>query len=287
MNIENLMTKLAEIESRIDYPVNEVISSAEQTELNTLYLKLKDLGKDSRYTNYPNIQDLNKEIDRYNSVMADVDKYTTSTVTPGSDKPGMPEVPRQPMPGGKTKPGGDKPLAGNQFAIMKMQKDLKAAGADLGTYGSNKDGVDGNLGGPNSKTRQAMKKYPDIAKKHGFDPSGQGAMTSPNAQATTSTTTSTTPMNDQAIAGMLYKSMSGIGTDSTQFFNAIKQIKTPQQFANVSKLYRTVAGEDLMAAIEGDFSGTDLGNIQRMLSKFQPKKESSELDKIKFLSGIK
>lgn len=286
MNIENLMTKLAEIESRIDHPVNEVISSAEQTELTTLYLKLKDLGKDSRYTNYPNIQDLNKEIDRYNSVMADVDKYTTSTVTPGSDKPGMPEVPRQPMPGGKTKPGGDKPLAGNQFAIMKMQKDLKAAGADLGTYGSNKDGVDGNLGGPNSKTRQAMKKYPDIAKKHGFEPSGQSAMTNPNAQAPAVNTTVQQPMNDQAIAGTLYKSMSGLGTDSKLFYSAISQIKSPQQFANVSKLYKAAAGEDLMAAIEGDFSGTDLGNIQRMLSKFQPKKESSELDRIKNLSGI-
>lgn len=284
MNIENLMTKLAEIESRIDTPVYEVISQAEQNELTKLYLKLND-------PRYASNQDVAKEIDRYNSVMKDVDKYANSTFQPGSDQPGMPEVPRQPMPGEKTKPGRDKPLAGNQFAIMKMQKDLKAAGADLGTYGSNKDGVDGNLGGPNSKTRQAMKKYPDIAKKHGFDPSGQGAMTNPNAPATTSTTTSTTasttPMNDQAIAGMLYKSMSGLGTDSTQFFNAIKQIKTPQQFANVSKLYKTIAGEDLMAAIEGDFSGTDLGNIQRMLSKFQPKKESSELDKIKFLSGIK
>jgi hypothetical protein len=93
-------------------------------------------------------------------------------------------------------------------------------------------------------------------------------------------------MNDKAIVGMLFKSMQGVGTDSTMFMQAIQQIKTPQQFANISKLYQQVAGEDLMAAIEDDFSGTDLGNIQRMLSKFMPKKESSELDRIKHLSGI-
>jgi hypothetical protein len=258
MNIKDLMTRLQEIESRVDTPVMEIISAAEQTELTRLFLQLSD----PQYASDP---DVARELDRYNSVMSDVSKYSTSTYQPGSDKPGMPEVPRQPMPGDKTTPSGNKPLAGNQFAVMNMQKDLKAAGADLGTYGSNKDGIDGNLGGPNSKTRQAMKKYPEIAKKHGFDStsnSGQSAMVDPNAQKTT-------PMNDQAIAGMLFKSMSGLGTDSKMFSQAITQIKTPQQFANVSKLYKAAAGEDLVAAIEGDFSGTDLGNIKRMyLSKF-------------------
>jgi hypothetical protein len=133
-----------------------------------------------------------------------------------------------------------------------------------------------------------MKKYPEIAKKHGFDVSGQGGKTSPEGQGAKvdPNAQQQKPMNDQAIAGTLFKSMSGIGTDSTMFMQAIQQIKTPQQFANVSKLYKQASGEDLMAAIEGDFSGTDLGNIQRMLSKFQPKKESSELDRIKHLSGI-
>jgi hypothetical protein len=202
--------------------------------------------------------------------MRDVDKYATSTFQPGSDQVGMPEVPRQPMPGEKTKPDNNKtpPLTGNQPAVMKMQKELKAAGADLG---------------------QAMAKYPEIAKKYGFGatvPSGQSAMADPNAQNPAADTKSQKSMNDQAIAGMLFKSMSGIGTDSKMFSQAIMQIKTPQQFANVSKLYKAVSGEDLMTAIEDDFSGTDLGNIQRMLSKFQPKKESSELDRIKHLSGI-
>jgi hypothetical protein len=203
----------------------------------------------------------------------------------------MPEVPRQPTTGQKTPPGGQKtpPLTGNQPAIMKMQKELKAAGADLGTFGTNKDGIDGNLGGPNSKTRQAMKKYPEIAKKYGFDPTsgktspeGQGGRTDPNAGKPAPGA----PMNDNQIAVALYRSMSGIGTDNTAFYQAIQQIKTAQQFANVNAAYKKVAGEDIMAAIEDDFGGVELSNIQRMLSKFMPKKESSELDRIKRLSGL-
>ena len=265
MNIKDLMTKLSEIENRVDQPVNEVISAAEQQELTKLFLQLSD-------PRYASNQDVARELDRYNSVMRDVDKYSTSTFRPGSDQVGMPEVPRQPMPGEKTDTGGNKPLAGNQFAVMKMQKDLKAAGADLGTFGSNKDGIDGNLGGPNSKTRQAMLKFPDIAKKHGFTVPGQAPMADPNAQKPATDTSGQKPMNDQAIAGTLFKSMSGIGTDSTAFYNAINQIKTAKQFANVSAIYQKTAGEDLMTAIAGDFSGTELGNIQRKLSKFQTKK---------------
>jgi len=68
-------------------------------------------------------------------------------------------------------------LAGNQFAIMKMQRDLKAAGANLGTYGPDKDGVDGKIG---KFTRDAMAKYPEIAKKHGF---GGGVATQPDNQS--------------------------------------------------------------------------------------------------------
>jgi hypothetical protein len=285
LTIKDFISKLTEIENRSGDLIDENISQAEQQELTKLFLDLSD----PQYASNP---DVAREIDRYNSVMRDVDKYNTSTFTPGSDQPGMPEVPRQPMPGEKTPPADQKtppanqktpPLTGNQFAVMKMQKDLKAAGADLGTYGTNKDGIDGNLGGPNSKTRQAMKKYPEIAKKHGFGaPEGQGAKIDPNAGKTAPSA----PMNDKAIVGMLFKSMQGIGTDSTMFMQAIMQIKTPQQFANVSKLYKQVAGEDLMAAIEGDFSGTDLINIQARLNKFMPKKESSELDRIKRLSGI-
>jgi len=270
MNIKDLMTKLSEIENRIDAPVYEVISSAEQTELNTLYLKLKDLGKDSRYTNYPNIQDLNREIDRYNSVSNEISKYATSTFTPGSDKPGMPEVPRQPMPGEKTKPGGDKPLAGNQFAIMKMQKDLKAAGADLGTYGSNKDGIDGNLGGKNSKTRQAMKKYPDIAKKHGFPVSGQAPMADPNATKTDPNATKTEPAlwkTDKSLAWQLKNAIEGIGTDNEAVFKVLQSIKDAKQYQSVSKQYQEYTGETLMQGLKGDLSGGEMAQALILLKQ--------------------
>jgi hypothetical protein len=46
-----------------------------------------------------------------------------------------------------------------------MQKELKAAGADLGTFGPNGDGIDGKIG---NKTKEAMQKYPKIAAKYGF-----------------------------------------------------------------------------------------------------------------------
>ena len=313
LTIRDFISKLTEIENRSKNSINENISQSEQTELTKLFLDLSD-------PRYASNQDVARELDRYNSVMRDVDKYATSTFQPGSDQVGMPEVPRQPMPGEKVPPGGNKtpPLTGNQPAVMKMQKELKAAGADLGTYGSNKDGIDGNLGGKNSKTRQAMAKYPEIAKKYGFGVSGQGGKTPPEGQGGRTDPNAQNPelgfgpgkkapvtgddyqkiaaqadaakfggsTGDNAIAAQLFNSMKGLGTDSKMFSNAITQIKTPQQFANVSKIYKAGAGEDLMAAIEDDFSGTDLGNIQRMLSKFQPKKESSELDRIKRLSGI-
>jgi len=47
--------------------------------------------------------------------------------------------------------------------IKKMQEELKKAGADLGTFGPDGDGIDGVIG---KFTRAAMAKYPDIAKKY-------------------------------------------------------------------------------------------------------------------------
>jgi hypothetical protein len=55
-----------------------------------------------------------------------------------------------------------------------MQKELKAQGANLGTFGPAGDGVDGKIG---KNTQDAMAKYPDIAKKYGFGNNlGQAAM---------------------------------------------------------------------------------------------------------------
>lgn len=47
--------------------------------------------------------------------------------------------------------------------VLTMQKELKAQGADLGTFGPNKDGLDGRLG---PYTRRAADKHPEIAAKY-------------------------------------------------------------------------------------------------------------------------
>lgn len=47
--------------------------------------------------------------------------------------------------------------------VLTMQKELKAKGADLGTFGPNKDGLDGRLG---PYTRRAADKFPEIAAKY-------------------------------------------------------------------------------------------------------------------------
>lgn len=47
--------------------------------------------------------------------------------------------------------------------VIRMQRELKAAGADLGTYGPAKDGIDGRMG---PKTLAAMQKFPVIASKY-------------------------------------------------------------------------------------------------------------------------
>lgn len=287
MDIKELITKLSKIENYIDIPVYEEISYDEQIELTTLFLKLKDLSTDPRYASYPEIQNLNKELDRYNNAMRDADNYFTQQTEPAKPEPPKPE-PAKPEPAPAPAPantGGNTP-SNDPKKIMDMQKELKTAGADLGAFGPNKDGIDGKLGGKNSKTRLAMQKFPDIAKKYNFTVANQAAMKDPKAQATAVNTTGQQSMNDNDIAVTLFRSMSGIGTNPEKFNSAISQIKTRQQFANVAAIYKKIAGEDLMAAIEGDFSGTELANIQNMLSKFQPKKESSELDRIKHLSGI-
>lgn len=48
-------------------------------------------------------------------------------------------------------------------AVAKMQKELKAAGADLGQYGPNNDGIDGMMG---PYTRRAAEKFPEIGAKY-------------------------------------------------------------------------------------------------------------------------
>jgi AraC-like DNA-binding protein len=47
--------------------------------------------------------------------------------------------------------------------VLAMQKELKAAGADLGNFGPKKDGLDGLMG---LVTRKAAEKFPEIAKQY-------------------------------------------------------------------------------------------------------------------------
>ena len=47
--------------------------------------------------------------------------------------------------------------------VMQLQAELKAKGADLGTFGPNADGIDGRLG---PYTRRAAEKFPEIATKY-------------------------------------------------------------------------------------------------------------------------
>jgi hypothetical protein len=52
---------------------------------------------------------------------------------------------------------------GDVGRIKKLQAELKAAGAELGSTGANRDGIDGDIG---PLTTTAMSKYPDIADKY-------------------------------------------------------------------------------------------------------------------------
>jgi hypothetical protein len=81
---------------------------------------------------------------------------TTAQPAAGST-PAKPET--KPEAGAATTPA---PL-GVSDKITELQKELKAKGADLGTFGPAGDGIDGKLG---PKTRAAAGKFPEIAAKY-------------------------------------------------------------------------------------------------------------------------
>jgi hypothetical protein len=76
-----------------------------------------------------------------------------TTPAPGAKPEAKPEA------GATTTPA---PL-GVSDKITELQKELKAKGADLGTFGPAGDGIDGKLG---PKTRAAAEKFPEIAAKY-------------------------------------------------------------------------------------------------------------------------
>ena len=80
-------------------------------------------------------------------------------------------------PGATTTPA---PL-GVSDKITELQKELKAKGADLGTFGPAGDGIDGKLG---PKTRAAAEKFPEIATKY-KEVLGSGQAASQAANTTT------------------------------------------------------------------------------------------------------
>lgn len=73
--------------------------------------------------------------------------------------PAKPDAKPDAKPGATTTPA---PL-GVSDKITELQKELKAKGADLGTFGPAGDGIDGKLG---AKTRAAAEKFPEIAAKY-------------------------------------------------------------------------------------------------------------------------
>jgi AraC-like DNA-binding protein len=80
----------------------------------------------------------------------------TVSLGPTGAKPGAPSMKA------KIAAGGDRnnPLFSQD--TLDLQKELKSAGADLGNFGPNNDGLDGVMG---SYTRRAAAKFPEISKK--------------------------------------------------------------------------------------------------------------------------
>jgi hypothetical protein len=95
----------------------------------------------------------------------------------------------------------EEPLPGSQDqinSIKNMQRELKAVGADLGTFGPNGDGIDGKIG---NKTREAMARYPKVAAKYADNFTGvtqYNNRTTPKPQNKKKPTTQITPQPQPA-----------------------------------------------------------------------------------------
>jgi hypothetical protein len=120
-------------------------------------------------------------------------------------------------------------------AIMKVQQFLKSKGYDLGTFGPNKDGVDGKLGG---KTKTALKGY---QRSKGLPETG---------------------IDDVATWKALQQDMGG-------FFNDNKTVKAPIDLSAARALIEQ-AHETMKDALVAYQSGDMMKNPQGWLASFAP-----------------
>jgi len=96
--------------------------------------------------------------------------------------------------------------------VLAMQKELKAAGADLGKFGPKGDGLDGRMG---PFTRRAAEKFPEIADKY------KTALAQPdnvNAQKI-----DTTPIQDPDFKKKVDKVASALGISSGNLMAIMRQ----------------------------------------------------------------
>lgn len=96
--------------------------------------------------------------------------------------------------------------------VLTMQKELKAKGADLGTFGPNKDGLDGRLG---PFTRRAAEKFPEIAAKY------TDVLARPNS--VDAQKVDTTTIQDPDFKKKLEKVAQQLGTTSNALLAVMKQ----------------------------------------------------------------
>lgn len=94
---------------------------------------------------------------------------------------------------------------------FKLQVELKDKGADLGSYGPNKDGLDGIMG---PKTRQASAKFPEISAKY------KELLDKPNASMAN---IDTTTIQDPDFNRKVDKIATALGVDSKDLIAIFKQ----------------------------------------------------------------
>ena len=96
--------------------------------------------------------------------------------------------------------------------VIQLQSELKAAGANLGTFGPKGDGIDGRLG---PYTRRAAEKFPDIATKY------KDTLARPNS--VDAQKIDTTAIQDPDFKAKLEKVAGALGVKSSDLMAIMKQ----------------------------------------------------------------